>query len=101
MGLPGWVGSPRGGCQRPFRASWHGLWGEAKVRRGSFSTPWPRGRADCKRFAKPADPWVYRVTVEPILKPKQSQELDPEEQVEPNKGYAEFGKKVRKPEEKS
>ena len=70
------------------------------VRSGGSSTPWPRGRADCKRFAKPADPWIYRVTVEQTLNPKQSQELDPEEQVEPNKGYAEFGKKARKPDEK-
>ena len=69
----------------------------ALVRSGGFSTPWPRGRADCKRFAKPADPWIYRVTVEQTLKPKQSQELDPEEQVEPNKGSAEFAKKARKP----
>ena len=54
----------------------------------------------CKRFAKPADPWIHRVTVEQMLKPKQSQDLDPEEQVEPNKDYAEFGKKARKPDEK-
>jgi len=33
------------------------------------------------------------VTVEQTLNPKQSQELDPEEQVEPNKGSAEFGKR--------
>ena len=34
------------------------------------------------------------------MKPKQSQDLDPEDQVEPNNGYAEFGKKARKPDEK-
>ena len=31
-----------------------------------------------------------------MLKPKQSQDLDPEEQVKPNKGYAELEKKARR-----
>ena len=30
----------------------------AMVRKERFSTPWPTGRAVCKRFAMPADPEI-------------------------------------------
>ena len=33
-----------------------GVW--QLVRSAGSSTPWPRGRADCKRFAMPADPEI-------------------------------------------